>query len=134
MARRAAFLVAIAFVLTGALAYGQFRQRGFDGFGGLRGEQGDAAEIPEKAAPDRNFTACHMLATLSARSNSLAMLPGVSSSGDLLNLCLSQQLFPDALEQFNLYTHATDSIGNTVRLLVEVLTEMHCRRLGWRHA
>lgn len=63
MARRAASLVAIAIVLASGLAYAQFRQRGFDGFGGLRGEQGDAAEIPDKAAPDRNFTACHMLYT-----------------------------------------------------------------------
>jgi hypothetical protein len=80
--------------------------------------------------PPSIFTACHMLATLSARTNSLEMRPGVSSSGDFLDLCLSQQFFPDALEQFNLYSQATDSLGTTVPLLVELVTEMHTRRLA----
>ena len=79
--------------------------------------------------PPSVFTACHMLATLSARTNRLEMHPGVSSSGDLLGLCLSQNIFLDALEQFNLYSHATAALGTTVPLLVEVVTEMHLRRL-----
>ena len=53
----------LALVLSSSYAYAQFRQRGFDGFGGLRGEQGDPAELPLKQMPDRDFTACHMLYT-----------------------------------------------------------------------
>ncbi len=53
----------LALVLSSSYAYAQFRQRGFDGFGGLRGEQGDPAELPQKQMPDRDFTACHMLYT-----------------------------------------------------------------------
>jgi len=53
----------LALVLSSSYAYAQFRQRGFDGFGGLRGEQGDPAELPQKQMADRDFTACHMLYT-----------------------------------------------------------------------
>lgn len=60
---RIKFLVALFLVLSSGFAYAQFRQRGFEGFGGLRGEQGDPAELPEQEMPDRNFTACHMLYT-----------------------------------------------------------------------
>ena len=63
MAHRLKYLVVLALVLSSGYAYAQFRQRGFDGFGGLRGEQGDPAELPQKQMPDRNFTACHMLYT-----------------------------------------------------------------------
>ncbi len=63
MAHRVKYLVGLVLVLSSGYAYAQFRQRGFDGFGGLRGEQGDPAELPQKEMPDRNFTACHMLYT-----------------------------------------------------------------------
>ena len=63
MAHRVKYLLALVLVLSSGFAYAQFRQRGFDGFGGLRGEQGDPAELPQKQMPDRNFTACHMLYT-----------------------------------------------------------------------
>jgi hypothetical protein len=57
-------LLLIMLVVSGSYAYAQFRQRGgFSGFGGLRGEQGDPAEIPDRPMADRNFTACHMLYT-----------------------------------------------------------------------
>lgn len=83
-----------------------------------------------ETGPPSIFTACHMLATLSAHSNSLEMRPSVSSSGDLLNFCLSQNIFPSALEQFNLYSQAKASLGTTIPLLIEVVTEMHLRRLA----
>jgi hypothetical protein len=57
------YLLVVILVLSSGYAYAQFRQRGFDGFGSLRGEQGDPAELPQKEMPDRNFTACHMLYT-----------------------------------------------------------------------
>ena len=63
MARSVRCLLVLALVLSSGYAYAQFRQRGFDGFGGLRGEQGDPAELPQTQMPDRNFTACHMLYT-----------------------------------------------------------------------
>ena len=88
------------------------------------------SQNPTGGGPPTIFTACHMLATLSARSNSLDTRPEVVVSAGLLELCLSQQIFPDALEQFNLYTHATASLETTIPLLVEVITEMHLRRLA----
>jgi hypothetical protein len=45
-------------ILSAASAYAQF---GRDvGFGGLRGEQGDLAELPPAQWPDRNVAGCHM--------------------------------------------------------------------------
>ena len=62
--RRPVVLAAAAVALLSAgYGYAQFRQDFFEGLGGLRGEQGDAAEIPGKEPPDRNMTACHMLYT-----------------------------------------------------------------------
>jgi hypothetical protein len=57
-------LVALLAVPAG-YAYAQYRQDGFGfrGFGGLRGEQGDPAELPPARWPDRNVTGCHMLYT-----------------------------------------------------------------------
>ncbi len=82
------------------------------------------------AGPPTIFTASHMLATLSARSNSLDVRPDVVRSTDLLDLCLSKRIYPDALEQFNLYNQATTSLATTIPLLIEVITEMHLRRLA----
>jgi len=88
------------------------------------------SQSPPGSGPPSIFTACHMLATLSARSNSLEMRPSVKRSADLLDLCLSRHIFPDALEQFNLYSHATSTLSTTLPALVEVITEMHLRRLA----
>jgi len=44
-------------------SYAQYGGDFSGGFGGLRGEQGDPAELPPKQWPDRNFTACHILYT-----------------------------------------------------------------------
>jgi uncharacterized protein DUF4159 len=52
-------LVATIVVGASGLVYAQFG--GF--FGGLRGEQGDPAEIPPPDLPDRDVNACHMLYT-----------------------------------------------------------------------
>ena len=54
------FLVLTSLALSAAYGYAQYGD--FSGaFGGLRGEQGDPAELPPSQWPDRNFTACHML-------------------------------------------------------------------------
>jgi hypothetical protein len=59
--------VFIRSVLVGLLAlaatysYAQYDGGFFRAFGGLRGEQGDPAELPPAQWPDRNFTACHIL-------------------------------------------------------------------------
>ena len=64
VSRRTAFLLLAMLAASAGLAYAQFRQGGFDGyFGGLRGEQGDPAEIQPDPLPDRNVNACHMLYT-----------------------------------------------------------------------
>ena len=48
-------------LVSAASAYAQF---GWDvGFGGLRGEQGDPAELPPHQWPDRNIAGCHMYYT-----------------------------------------------------------------------
>lgn len=54
--------LALVLALSGGYAYAQIG-RGFDLLGGLRGEQGDPAEIQPAKMPDSNFTACHMLYT-----------------------------------------------------------------------
>jgi hypothetical protein len=60
--RRIAPLVMAIVATAGGYAYAQYGD--FSGaFGGLRGEQGDPAELPPKQWPDGNFTACHILYT-----------------------------------------------------------------------
>ena len=61
--RRCITPLVMAIVATaGGYAYAQYGD--FSGaFGGLRGEQGDPAELPPKQWPDGNFTACHILYT-----------------------------------------------------------------------
>lgn len=44
-------------------AYAQFPRDVYGGFGMLRGEQGDPAELPPQQWPDRNVAGCHMLYT-----------------------------------------------------------------------
>lgn len=47
------------FVLSGAYTYAQFGSDQIP-LWGLRGEQGDLAELPPEQWPDRHFTACHI--------------------------------------------------------------------------
>jgi hypothetical protein len=57
MNRRHLRLALLVVALNAAgLVYAQF-----DGFGALRGEQGDPAELPPHDWPDRNVAGCHML-------------------------------------------------------------------------
>ena len=53
--------VAVALAAGARLASAQFGQEGFDGFGALRGEQGDPAEFPPEHMPDGKFAACRIL-------------------------------------------------------------------------
>jgi hypothetical protein len=48
-------------VSAAGYSYAQFPRDGFGGFGVLRGEQGDPAELPPEQWPDRNVAGCHML-------------------------------------------------------------------------
>jgi hypothetical protein len=61
--RRIAAGCVVGVLLSAAHAYAQFGRGLFDGFGGLRGEQGDPAEIPPPDLPDRHIAACHLLYT-----------------------------------------------------------------------
>ena len=54
-------LLLITVIVSAGYAYAQF-SRDF-GFGALRGEQGDPAELPPREWPDRNVAGCHMLYT-----------------------------------------------------------------------
>jgi Domain of unknown function (DUF4159) len=58
---QAAAFLALLIVFAG-YAYAQ-RQDYFSGFGPLRGEQGDPAELPPQQWPDRNTAGCHLLYT-----------------------------------------------------------------------
>jgi hypothetical protein len=64
------FLLVAVLAASGGYGYAQFRRGDFDGFRGLRGEQGDPAELPPQLWPDRNLTACHMLYTSTRREPS----------------------------------------------------------------
>jgi hypothetical protein len=55
-------LVLGALILCAGYAYAQF-PREYSAFGVLRGEQGDAAELPPPELPDRDLAGCHMLYT-----------------------------------------------------------------------
>ena len=59
---RAGRLVVALLIASAGYAYAQFR-RDFGGFGGLRGEQGDPAELPPAERPDRHLAGCHILYT-----------------------------------------------------------------------
>jgi hypothetical protein len=51
----------LSVILFAGYAYAQFRQDLFSGFGPLRGEQGDPAELPPAQWPDRDVAGCHLL-------------------------------------------------------------------------
>ena len=57
---RLAACLSVSLVLAG-YAYAQLGQDLFSGFGALRGEQGDPAELPPSQWPDRDVAGCHML-------------------------------------------------------------------------
>ena len=54
-------LVAVALIALAGSSYAQFPRD--SGFGLLRGEQGDPAELPPREWPDRNVAGCHILYT-----------------------------------------------------------------------
>ena len=56
-------LLLILLIVSAGYAYAQFPRDGLGGFGALRGEQGDPAELPPREWPDRNVAGCHMLYT-----------------------------------------------------------------------
>ena len=87
-------------------------------------------QVPSPSGPPSLFMACHLLATLSSRRRSLELLPSVSSSSDLLGLCLSKGFCGDALEQFNIYNQAMASLETTIPEIAEMITEMHLRRIA----
>jgi hypothetical protein len=60
---RALRLLILAASLVGAGGTAWAQRDFFREFGGLRGEQGDPAELPSPEMPDRHFTPCHMLYT-----------------------------------------------------------------------
>ena len=62
-ARKVTSLVMAMLIASAGYLYAQFRQDFFGGFGPLRGEQGDPAELPPEQMPDRNVAGCHMLYT-----------------------------------------------------------------------
>ena len=64
------FLLLAILAASVGYSYAQFRRGGFDDLRGLRGEQGDPAELPPSQWPDRNLTACHMLYTSTRREPS----------------------------------------------------------------
>ena len=51
-----------ALILSAGYSYAQF-PREYAGLGVLRGEQGDATELPPGEWPDRNVAGCHMYYT-----------------------------------------------------------------------
>jgi len=56
-------LLLIPLIVSAGYAYAQFPRDVLSGFGTLRGEQGDPAELPPREWPDRNVAGCHMLYT-----------------------------------------------------------------------
>jgi len=59
---RAGRLVVALLIASAGYAYAQFG-RDFGGFGTLRGEQGDPAELPPAERPDQHLAGCHILYT-----------------------------------------------------------------------
>jgi hypothetical protein len=56
-------LLMAALIVSAGYSYAQFPRDSFGGFGMLRGEQGDPAELPPPQWPDRHVAGCHMLYT-----------------------------------------------------------------------
>jgi hypothetical protein len=50
-------------LVAASYAYAQLQQDFLDGFGVMRGEQGDPAELPPAQWPDRDVAGCHILYT-----------------------------------------------------------------------
>jgi len=54
-------LLTAMLILSAGYSYAQRPRDVFEGFGALRGEQGDPAELPPQEWPDRNVAGCHIL-------------------------------------------------------------------------
>jgi hypothetical protein len=61
--------LAVALIASAGYAFAQLRPDVLSGFGVLRGEQGDPAELPPREWPDANVAGCHMLYTSVRREN-----------------------------------------------------------------
>ena len=61
--RIVARLLIAMLILSAGYSYAQLPRGAFGGFGVLRGEQGDPAELPPQQWPDRNVAGCHMFYT-----------------------------------------------------------------------
>ena len=61
--RNVRFLLVAALIVSAGYSYAQFPRGGLGGFGVLRGEQGDPAELPPSQPPDANLAGCHILYT-----------------------------------------------------------------------
>jgi hypothetical protein len=61
--RRAGRLIVTVLIASAGYASAQFPGDFFGNFGGLRGEQGDLAELPPPEWPDRHVAGCHILYT-----------------------------------------------------------------------
>jgi len=60
---RTLVLLVVAILISVSYTYAQFGRDVFNNRGGLRGEQGDPAELPPAQLPDRNVAGCHLLYT-----------------------------------------------------------------------
>jgi hypothetical protein len=54
-------LLPVVLLLSAGYAYAQLPRDFFGGYGTLRGEQGDPAELPPAVMPDRHVAGCHIL-------------------------------------------------------------------------
>jgi hypothetical protein len=62
-------VLGVTLICSAGYSFAQFRQDIYGGFGALRGEQGDPAELPPDTWPDANVAGCHMLYTSVRREN-----------------------------------------------------------------
>lgn len=76
------------------------------------------------------FSACLWLGALSARNRELRLYPEVTSSGQLLSLCLKERIMPDALEHRAFFKHSMDMLTKELVEITEMLTELNARRLA----
>jgi len=60
---RVTLILVVLLTVAASYSYAQYDGGFFRAFGGLRGEQGDPAELPQGQWLDGNFTACHILYT-----------------------------------------------------------------------
>lgn len=85
---------------------------------------------PQDGSPPSIFVACHLLTVLCDSNRSLEELPDIGTSAEILGVCLSKNIFGDAIEQLNLFTHATEMMTTILPEITDILTELHIRRLS----